>query len=103
MSQEELLNNIKILGNEITEIQYIIPNNPIYTVDKNKIIEWFEKIKNFTQNETSEDLKEKLEIFINGNQSLLDTQSDVIDTNIFQNIRQEFRECFTITDYLCDN
>lgn len=103
MSQEELLNNIKKLGNEITEIQDLNSNNPIYVVDKNKIIEWFEKIKNFTQNETSEDLKEKLETFINGNQSLLDTQSEVIDTNIFQNMRQEFRECFTITDYFCDN
>lgn len=103
MSQEELFNHIKDLGNKIAENRILNQNNPIYTVDKNKILEWFREIRNFTANVDSEDLKERLEIFINESQSCLNRESSVINENIFERIRQSFRICFMDTNYFWEN
>lgn len=103
MPQEILLNEIKELGNEISRNRVLNSNNPIYTVDKNEVKEWFQKIENFTENENIEYFKERLEFFINENKSCLDTEFSVIDESIFQRMRQEFRECFINTNYFEEN
>lgn len=103
MPQEILLNEIKELGNEISRNKVLNSDNPIYTVDKNEVKEWFRKIENFTENENAEEFKERLEVFINENKSYLGTQFSVIDENIFQRMRQEFRECFINTNYFWEH
>jgi len=100
MSQEELLKEINGLGNTITKSRILNSSNPIYTVDKNEVLKWFEKIKDFISNESHGGLKRSLEDFIIENQSYVDTTSSEINENIFQRIRHSFRKCFTDDSFL---
>ena len=94
MSQEILLKEIKELGKLISQNKILNSNNHIYTVDKNQVEDWFNKIRYFTLNEVDYDLKEKLKTFIANNENFFNSFSSVIDENIFQRMKQLFRECF---------
>jgi hypothetical protein len=95
MSQEELLKEIRVLGKSITKNRILNSSNPIYTVDKNEVLKWFEKVKDFISNESHGNFKKRLEDFIIENQSYVDKTSSKINENIFQRMRQSFQECFT--------
>lgn len=89
MSQEELLKEIRVLGNSITKTKKLNPSTPIYSIDKNEVSKWFEKVEDFIQNESPSDFKDKLKRFIIENSS-----SEINDGDTFQKIRESFLRCF---------
>lgn len=96
MSQRELLNEIYSAVQEIQTKKKLNHSNPLYTVDKTEVVEWFEKIKIFNTSIPNGELQDKLSTFICENEVKIHSQEENFSENLFQKITQEFRENFLI-------
>jgi hypothetical protein len=83
--QKKLMNEINELYNKITCSK---------NTDKNMVIAWFDKIRDFTSKEKDASLKKKLTNFIKKYELTVNIISSENCYEYFQTMSKEFDECF---------